>query len=274
VRECVRALVHLAERERAELVHDHRLVGVAGGQRDRSGGRAASEARQRGEDLHELVGPDRPDHSGFREHLGATQGVPDPPCDALPWLGHFRSPSFELTLQILERPLEVAPDHRRRHAVRDHAQHAARGVVGQPQRHPRAAVRGLPEAPATTLVDAGHVGPAEVARLVELDQLHHPAHLGGPDPHAHRETRAEARLGARCHLAPAVHRVGAPLGLAAGHALEEMGVLARVAHALPDPLPRRVDRARALDAHQPSTGRRRSDWSAVSAACMRPITSA
>ena len=70
-RERVGAAVHLAEGERAELVHDHRLIREARGERDRAGGRAAPETGEPGPGLHQLCPADRP-------------GPPPPPPDPRP----------------------------------------------------------------------------------------------------------------------------------------------------------------------------------------------
>src|SRR5919106_3754136 len=78
----VRALVQLAEGERAELVDDRLLVGKGVRQRDRAGGRAAPPAGQRLEDLHGPVGPHRTDHAGLGQDLRASERVDDAARDA------------------------------------------------------------------------------------------------------------------------------------------------------------------------------------------------
>ncbi len=89
----VRALVQLGEAERPELVDDRRLVGEAVRQRDRARGRAAAPAGERLEDLHEPVGPHRPDHARLGQDLHAAERVGHPPRQTHSVVAHVSASS-------------------------------------------------------------------------------------------------------------------------------------------------------------------------------------
>ena len=252
-RACASALVRVwtsPKRERAELVDDHRLVREAGGQRDRSRGRAAPEAGQRG------AAPSRacPGRIGrITPASTSTFALPS----AYP-IRPVRPIPGSATSSLLLRT-RVAGSRSVRSRLRPTIGADTRSeimpntppgrVVGQPQRHARAAVRGLAQAPAPALVDAGDVGPAQVAGLVELHHLHQAAHVRRAHVHAHREARAQA-------AARALRRRRSRSFGSQCVTVHEPRVGGRVAHPLPDLLARGVDRRRLLDPHQPSTGRR------------------
>ena len=135
----VRAPVDLGERERAELVDDHRLVRVAVGERrSRRPPGCAPSACSVCTHSQQAVGPHRADHARVHQHLHAAELVRRLDRGMLmPSLTSSRPPSISL-LEILKGLLEIARHHRFGDLLRDRSEHPAGGVVGKPQRHARA----------------------------------------------------------------------------------------------------------------------------------------
>jgi hypothetical protein len=96
-------------------------------------------------------------------------------------------------LELLQRPVGVAPHDRRRELLRQPAPDARAGDAElEAQLDSRRAVLAAPEAPAAALVDARDRVPGEVALGLELDDLDQAADLGRADPHQHPVARAQA----------------------------------------------------------------------------------
>ena len=253
--ERVAAPVDLGEGQRAELVDDRGLVREAVRKRDRARRRAAPPAHERLHELEQAVGPHRPYDTGVDQDLHAAELVRHAGRNAHAFC-HLVRTSLDLRLEIVKGALQIARHHRFRHLVRHHPEHPTGGVVGQTQCDACTRVVGLPQPPAQPLVDPGDARPGEVGRLVELDDLDQAADLGRPDAQVHRVAGASAVLGTVV-LAPHLRR-----------ARHEARIGARVRDQLPDLVRRGVDDRGLLDPH-PSTGRRRSAWSAVRVRCIR-----
>ena len=88
VRECVGALVDLAEGERAELVDDRRLAAVALGRRAVAAGRGRAEAQQRADGADDVVGPARVEHARAGQRTRGEQLGGDLVGDAAEIPGH------------------------------------------------------------------------------------------------------------------------------------------------------------------------------------------
>ncbi len=269
----VGALVDLLEGQGAQLVDQGGAVRVADRAGDEAGRGAAAPAPQRVADPRELVRPDRAHHARVGQDLHAAQLVGRLAQQALGLLAHcglslhFGVHAVDVRFQPREPPPHVLPHLPHRYLLGQRAHDAAGRAVAQPQRDPGAAVLQVAQPPAPALVDAGHARPCQVAVLVQLHDLHQPAHVGRAHVHPHPVARAHRRgrlarrrpapSGARCRSAAATARCppASPRRPCAG-----------------PPRPRAPRRA-CVPAY-PITGNVRSAWSAVSVSCIWSITSA
>ncbi len=137
------------------------------------------------------------------------------------------------------------------------AQAGARHDVGEAELDPSAAAGRRAQAPAPSVIEAGHRCPREVARRIELDHLDQPADFGRAHPEQHPIAGFEAGGTIADHL---------PAGNSRHVAEDAFGI----GHDRPHVLDRRGEHGVGADPH-PITGKRRSAASASRASCIRRI---